>query len=90
MPEDYPAQGAKQKTNAKGGEGGKGTHRRTYLREELAIKDQRGGDAIQQKIIPVDDGASEATEGRPAGAIKRRCLLVGASGGEGGIHSYPV
>ena len=90
MAEDHPAQRAKQKTDAEGGKRGERAHRGADLRKKFAVKHQRGGNAVEQKIIPVDDGTREAAECGAAGTIERRCLLVGMCGGESGVHSCPV
>ena len=90
MAENHPAQRAEQKTDAKGGKGGERAHRRTNLGEKFTVKNQRGGNAVEQKIVPVDYRTGKTAEGRAARAMQRWYSPVGGRGGEGGIHSDPV
>lgn len=69
MAENHPAQRAEQKTDAKGGKGGEGAHRRIDLREKLTVKNQRGGNAVEQKIVPVDYRTGKTAEA----ARRARC-----------------
>src|SRR5690606_7916428 len=59
--ENYPAQRTKQKTDAEGGKRSKRAHGGADLGKEFTVKDQRSGNTVEQKVIPVDDGACEAT-----------------------------
>lgn len=69
MAKDHPAERAEQKADAKGGKGSERTHCRANLREKFAVKDQRGGNAVQQKIVPVDYRTGKTAEGRAARTI---------------------
>lgn len=78
---DNSAQRAKKKPDAEGGKRGKGAHRRADLREKFAVEHQRGGNAIEKKIVPVDHGAGKAAPCRPPGPMQRIRRLAG-------LHAY--
>jgi hypothetical protein len=67
---DNPAERAKKKPDAEGGKGGKRPHRRADLREKFAVEHQRGGNAIEKKIVPVDHRAGKTAPCRPPGAMQ--------------------
>ena len=68
MAKNNSAERAKKKPNAEGGKGGKRSHRRADLREKFAVEHQRGGNAIEKKIVPVDHRAGKTAPCRPPGA----------------------
>ncbi len=77
MAKNNSAERAKKKPNAEGGKGGKRSHRRADLREKFAVEHQRGGNAIEKKIVPVDHRAGKTTRA----ARRARCSESGASPG---------
>lgn len=47
MTEDNAAEGTKQEADAESCKGGQRTHCRANLREKFAVKNQRGGNAVE-------------------------------------------
>jgi hypothetical protein len=73
--EHEAAERPEQKADAERREGGERAHRRADLREEFGVEDERGDDAVQQKVVPVDHGADEAAERRFACPAARRAVV---------------
>lgn len=88
MAEDNAAERSEEEADAEGREGCERAHRWANLWEKFAVEHQCGGNAVQQKIVPVDDGAGKASPCRTTSAMKRSNPLP--ESGEISVESMPV
>ncbi len=76
--EDHPAQRPREKAHRIGGERGQRAGQRIERRKEDLVEDQRGGRAVEKKVVPLDGGAHHAGQaGRYVVPARTRARRLG-------------